>query len=148
MRMIAIILALLLINLPASADTENDAIRADLIAFNDTFNDYARTYDIEGIVSLYDEKALWIAADAEPVAGQETPRKVFTMLTEHDGSLHHTVDKLIIAQDGSQAVMIGGVQASLGKAGPAFDGTYLFVLERRGEEWKIVADMFHQYKAK
>ena len=76
------------------------------------------------------------------------PRKVFTMLTEHNGSLHHTVDTLIVADDGSQAVMIGGVKASLGDAGPAFDGTYLFVLERRGDGWKIVADMFHQYGGK
>lgn len=145
MRLALSVAALLLSIAPSFADTATDTVRAELHAFNDRFNAYAEAYDVDGIVSLYDEKALWIAPKTPPVAGLETPRNTFSFLTENKGSITHSVDELIISDDGSQAVMIGGVEVLVEQAGMDFDGTYLFVLERDDEDWKIVADMFHQY---
>ena len=145
MRFITSIAALLLTAAPAFAEAPSDDLRAELLAFNDQFNEYAASYDIEGIVSLYDEKALWIAPTERPVAGKETPRNTFTFLTENNGSLVHTVDKLIVSDDASQVIMIGDAIVKVDKAGLDFVGTYLFVLERDGENWEIIADMFNRH---
>jgi len=145
MRLFPSIAAVLLVAGPAFADSPSDELRAELLAFNDQFNAYAESYDIEGIVSLYDEKALWIAPAKRPVAGKETPRNTFTFLTENEGSLIHTVDELIVSDDESQVIMIGDAIVKVEKADLDFTGTYLFVLEREGEGWEIVADMFNQH---
>lgn len=145
MRFFPSVTALLLVAAPAFADSPSDTLRAELLAFNDQFNAYAASYDIEGMVSLYDEKALWIAPTERPVAGKETPRNTFTFLTENKGSLSHTVEELIVSDDESQAIMIGDAIVKVEKAGLDFTGTYMFVLERDGESWEIVTDMFNQH---
>lgn len=145
MRFIVSVAAFLLNAVPAFADAPSPQLRAELLAFNDRFNAYAAAYDIEGIVSLYDEKALWIAPEKRPVAGKETPRNTFTFLTENKGSLVHTVEELIVSDDASQAIMIGDAIVKVENAGLDFVGTYLFVLERGNKDWEIVADMFNRH---
>lgn len=117
----------------------------ELYAFNDLFNDYAKNNDVESIVSLYDEEALWIAPRTPPVTGKQAPRETFWFLVASEGSISHTIDHLFISDDGSQAVMIWDAIVLAEKAGLDFTGTYKFVLERRGDSWKIVSDMFNQH---
>jgi ketosteroid isomerase-like protein len=131
---------------PALADDASDAIHADLVAFNDRFNTYAATYDIDGMMSLYDADTLWIEPGKPPAEGRDgVPRQTFTFLSENQGHLSHTVDRLFVSGDGSQAVMIGEADVLVESAGLDITGTYLFVLERDGETWEIVADMFNYH---
>jgi ketosteroid isomerase-like protein len=137
--------AVLLSPLSAFADGHQTDIEAELMAFNDRFNEYAAAYDVEGIVSLYDENALWIAPKTPPALGPELARQTFSFLVAKEGSISHTVDQLTISDDGSQAVMIGDAIILVEQAGLDFTGTYLFVLEKEGDTWEIVTDMFNQH---
>ncbi len=89
----------------AFAQLDHSALKAELYAFNDQFNAYAAAHDIEGIVGLYGETSLWIAPDARPAPGQVLARNTVGFLVANEGSLVHTVDTLILSQDGSQAAV-------------------------------------------
>lgn len=144
--LIALVTAVFLISpLSTFADERHADIKAELMALNDSFNAYAKAQDVEGIVSLYDEEALWIAPQTPPAPGPELARQNFSFLVENDGSIVHTVDQLTISNDGSQAVMIGDAVILVEKAGLDFTGTYLFVLEKEDNTWKIVTDMFNRH---
>ena len=43
-----------------AAETQGETHRS-LVDFNELFNAYAASHDIEGLVSLYDQDAYWIA---------------------------------------------------------------------------------------
>lgn len=43
--------------------------------------------------------------------------------------------------------MIGTYNLNIEAVGAQAIGTYLFVLERNGDEWDIVVDMFNQHAA-
>lgn len=143
----ALAAAFLLSPITAFADGHQAAIEAELMAFNDRFNEYAAAYDVDGIVSLYDADSLWIAPKTPPAPGQELARQTFSFLVEKEGSITHTVDQLTISDDGAQAVMIGDAIILVEQAGLDFTGTYLFVLEKEGDTWEIVTDMFNQHVA-
>lgn len=115
------------------------------MAFNDRFNTYAAAYDVDGIVSLYDDDALWNAPKTPPAPGPELARQTFSFLVEKEGSITDTADQLNISDDGSQAVMIGDAVILVEQAGLDFTGTYLFMLQKEGETWEIVTDMFNQH---
>ena len=119
--------------------------RESLVAFNDLFNNYAKNYDVEGIVSLYADDALWIAPRTLPVPWKQASRETFWFLVSNSGSIVHTIDDLFISDDGSQAVMIWDAIVLVEKAGLDFTGTYKFVLKKIAGEWKIVSDMFNQH---
>lgn len=123
-------------------------IEKELRAFNDQFNTIAANHDVDGFLSLYTPDALWIEGDKRPAKGHGEPRKTFQFLAENKGILTHTVDHLHIAEDGSQAVMIGEAIIKVDAAGLDATGTYLFVMKRDGDDWKIVTDMFHQHSRK
>ena len=59
----------------------------------------------------------------------------------------HKFDQLFASDDNTQAVMIGSYDLDVEKAGVTAQGTYLFVMERDGDGWNIVADMFNQHAA-
>lgn len=146
MRRTLLSAAFLLIAIPALADEATDAIHGDLLALNDRFNGYAATHDVEGMMSLYHEDALWIEPGKRPAEGRDgVPRQTFSFLAESRGHLSHTVDRLFVSGDGTQAVMIGEADVRVESAGLDITGTYLFVLERDGDTWEIVADMFNYY---
>lgn len=132
-----------------SASQSMDAeVRASLVAFNDAFNAHAEALDVEGMMSLYHEDALWIAPAEPPAEGRDgVPRQTFTFLTENDGEISHTIEYLFVSDDGTQAVMIGDAVGAVESQGVAFAGTYHFTLVREDAEddWQIVADMFNQY---
>ena len=122
------------------AETETSLNR-----FNDEFNAISAKHDVDGLLSLYTPDSLWIAPGERPATGYEEPRKTFSFLAENKGLLTHTVDHLHISNDGSQAVMIGEAVIKVDAVGMDATGTYLFVMKRVNDEWKIVTDMFHQH---
>lgn len=124
----------------------NASVLQDLEAVNDQFNAAAAAYDMEKFLSLYSKSALWIAPATPPVAGHDEPRAMFQFLADNQGTLTHTVDQLFVSQDGTLAVMIGTADVLMESAEIDADGTYLFVLERDGENWQIAADMWHQHR--
>ncbi|MBU2981039.1 nuclear transport factor 2 family protein [Lentibacter algarum] len=137
--------AFLLSPLASFADGHQAELEAELLAFNDRFNAYAEAHDVDGIVSLYGEESLWIAPKTPPAPAPVLARQTFSFLVANEGSISHTVDHLTISDDGTQAVMIGDAIVLVEKAGLDFTGTYLFVLEKEGDTWEIVADMFNQH---
>lgn len=116
-----------------------------LHAFNDVFNQAVIDRDADTLVGLYSHDTLWIEQGKKPVTGLEEPRKLFEFVTSNQGDVSHTVDNLFLSSDGSMAVMIGSVQATVEKVGMDATGTYLFVLKPEGDSWKIVTDMWHQH---
>ena len=130
---------------PQSTDQYIAQAEKSLAAFNEKFNANSAGHDVEGLLSLYTPDALWIAPGERPVAGYDAPRETFSFVTENKGFLSHTVDHLHISDDASQAVMIGEAVIKVDAAGMDATGTYLFVLKRDKDSWKIVTDMFHQH---
>ena len=121
-----------------------------LVAFNDSFNENAVSHDIEGLVALYDEDAYWIAPDALPAQGRDgVPRQTITFMATNKGDLTHTIDDLFISDDGTQAVMMGVTSAAVESQGMAFEGTYIYVLERENDDdqWQVVVDMYNTHPA-
>lgn len=148
MRLISSVTAIALATLSATssfADGHADAIRQELSAYNDTYNQIIETYDLEAFVGLYNDAPLWIAPKEAPIAGLDVPRGTFGFIIEKEGQLTHTFDELVVSDDGSQAVMIGTYNLNIEAVGAKATGTYLFVLEREGEGWNIVVDMFNEH---
>ncbi len=142
--LIAVATLMLSATLVIAADTRA-TLEAELHAFNDRFNTLSANRDTEGLVALYADHSLWIAPETPPEPGQELARKNFGFLVENAGSLVHTVEELILSQDGTQAVMIGDAIIKVEKAGLDFVGTYLFVMQRDADGWEIIADMFNRH---
>lgn len=132
-----------LIALPV--DAQNTDIQQDLSAYNDRYNEIIATYDLEAFLALYNDAPLWIAPDKPPVAGLDIPAGTFGFIIENEGRLAHSFDQLFTSDDGSQAVMIGTYNLDIAKVGVTGQGTYLFVMEREGEGWNIIVDMFNQH---
>lgn len=131
---------------PALAEGPYEATFEELNALNDRFNEAAASYDLEAFLSLYDDETLWIAPATPPVAGHDAPSQTFQFLADNQGKLTHDVDKLFVSDDGTLAVMIGTADVLVESQGMDVEGTYLFVLERQDEGWKIVTDMWHQHQ--
>jgi ketosteroid isomerase-like protein len=140
---------LLATSFASAADDRSGALRAELNAFNDQFNTYAATLNVEGMMSLYDKDVIWIAPTDAPARGREgVPRQTFTFVADNKGTLSHTVTDLIISDDGSQAVMIGTNNGEIKSKNFVVRGTYLFVLKKKTEQWQIVSDMFNKHDVK
>lgn len=149
-RIAASVLALTLAT-PAvfAAETQGETHRS-LVDFNELFNAYAVSHDIEGLVSLYDQDAYWIAPDALPAKGRDgVPRQTITFMSENKADLSHTIEDLFISDDGTQAVMMGVTSGAVESADFQFEGTYVYVLQRSSAEepWRVVLDMFNNHPA-
>jgi len=145
MRILVSVAALVLSATVALAADTRATLEAELYAFNDRFNTLSAARDTEGLVALYAEDSHWIAPETPPEPGQALARENFGFLAANDGSLVHTVDELIISEDGTQAVMIGDAIIKVEKVGLDFVGTYLFVMQRDADGWEIAADMFNRH---
>lgn len=119
----------------------------DLVQYNQSYNQIVASYDMDGFLGLYADNPLWIAPTDTPVAGLDIPRNTFGFITEKKGVLTHSADHTFFSKDGSQAVLIGQYDIAIDAVGRKGSGTYLFVLQREGEDWKIVVDMFNEHKA-
>lgn len=131
--------------LVSSVATVQASVEKELIAFNDRFNEVVENKDMDGFLDLYSKKVWWIAPATPPVIGHTEPTKTFQFITTNQGVLTHTIDKLSVSKDGTQAVMIGTAIVKVSKVGLDVDGTYLFVLEKENGVWKIQTDMWHQH---
>lgn len=134
----------LLTSLSVLADTADD-LRAEFTAYNDTYNQIIADYDLEAFVALYNDAPIWIEPDKAPIVGLDVPSGTFGFIIQNEGKLTHSFDELLVSADGTQAVMIGEYNASIATVGMEAAGTYLFVLQRSGEGWDIVVDMFNQH---
>lgn len=140
---LSIALVLAAVSLSVNSSTSNTT--EEMRAFNDRFNSVVAERGIDDFISLYSQKALWIAPSTAPVEGQDEPRALIEFLTAKDGHLSHTIDTLFVSPDGTQAVMIGEADVEVEQVGMDANGTYLFVMEKEGDDWKIQTDMWHQY---
>lgn len=132
---------------PVLADADTDRVERELKSYNDNYNELVANYDLESFVALYSDAPLWIAPTVAPVQGLDVPRNTFQFIIDNEGQLTHTFDEFFVSDDGTQAVMIGQYQANIEAVGAQSTGTYLFVLERADDNWKIVVDMFNEHKA-
>lgn len=141
----AVVLSIASLVTPVHANTVTDRVEQELRAYNDNYNELVANYDLEAFVALYNDTPLWIAPSVAPVQGLDVPRNTFQFIIEKEGQLTHTFDEFIVSDDGSQAVMIGQYAANIEAVGAQSTGTYLFVLERTDDNWKIVVDMFNEH---
>ncbi|MEX0280140.1 MAG: nuclear transport factor 2 family protein [Arenibacterium sp.] len=112
-------------------------------AINDAFNAAAAARDPDAMLSLYSNDTIWIAPNAPKAQGLDTPRATYEFVFGNDATLSHTLDDVMMSDDGSLAVMIGNFDFSAPSLNLADTGTYLFVLSSENGNWKIVADMFN-----
>jgi ketosteroid isomerase-like protein len=132
----------------AFAKDTNAVLTKELQAFNDRFNEIVVEKDMDAFLSLYSKEVLWVAPATAPVVGHGEPRNTFQFITSKKGELVHTIDKLMVSDDGTQAVMIGTAFVKVKEVGLDVDGTYLFVMKKEQSEWKIFTDMWHQHTKK
>lgn len=120
--------------------------KADLVSYNAEYNKIAASYDMDAFLGLYSNNPLWIAPTKAPAAGLDVPRNTFGFLSAQKGILTHSADHTFFSKDGSQAVLIGRYDIAMNAVGVKADGTYLFVMQREGDGWKIIIDMFNEHK--
>lgn len=148
MRLLASLSGFALATLIAVPSAAQDAeIHQDLTDYNSRFNEIAAAYDLEAFLALYNDAPLWIAPHSPPVAGLNVPAGAFGFIVENEGAFSHSFDHFFVSDDATQAVMIGGYDLNVETTGVTARGTYLFVMERSGDGWTIVADMFNQHAA-
>ncbi|WP_171102040.1 DUF4440 domain-containing protein [Ruegeria sp. HKCCD7255] len=144
MRFLTTLAAIALSATAALADIKKEA-EESLIALNDQFNQYVIDKNVDGLVGLYAEDALWIEQGKPVAQGHDAIRPVFAFMAENDGVNDHSIDRLEIAEDGSLAVMVGTAIVKVEAFNLDTTGTFLFVLKPEGDSWKIVTDMWHQH---
>lgn len=132
---------------PALANDQEERVKEELSTYNDRYNVLVANYNLEAFLALYGDSPLWIAPTVEPVQGLDVPRNTFQFIIDQKGQLTHTFDEFRVSDDGSQAVMVGQYKADIESVGAHSKGTYLFVLERVNDRWKIVIDMFNEHAA-
>ncbi|MGC3940710.1 YybH family protein [Roseobacter sp. EG26] len=148
MRLHAPLIGLALATLAAlPAMTMDTEARQAFTAYNDRFNEIAESYDLEAFLALYNKAPLWIAPAEQPVEGLDVPAGTFGFIVKNEGEFSHSFDHLFLSDDRTQAVMIGDYDLNVERADVAATGTYLFVLEKNGDGWEIVVDMYNQHQA-
>ncbi len=128
-----------------SALAQDIDIQQELSAYNDRYNQIAADFDLEAFLALYSGQPLWIAPEKPPVSGLDVPAGTFGFIVQNEAVFSHSFDTFYASDDGTQAVMIGTYDLHAEKVGVTAQGTYLFVMERDGNGWNIVADMFNQH---
>jgi len=133
--------------LTASACTKANpnTVFEDFENYNKRYNEIVRTYDIKGFTALYNPNPVWIDPNKPPVSGLEVPQQTLQFLADNKGLLSHTLEQVHMSDDGSQAVITGEYDAKIEAFNTHSKGTYLFVLTRDGDEWKIAVDMFNEH---
>ncbi|AHD08871.1 YybH family protein [Phaeobacter gallaeciensis] len=132
--------------MPVSASpTRADDAARQLNAVNDAFNAGIVAQDQEALLSLYGEEVMWIApGTAMTLNGRDEAAKLFTFMTGAEAQVTHDIDHLFVSDDETLAVMIGDVVAKAPSMGVDGHGTYLYVLNKNGDDWKIIGDMRNQ----
>ena len=113
--------------------------------YNAAYNEIVSTYDLEAFTQLYNAHPVWIDPNKAPVSGLTVPRQTLQFLAANEGLLSHTLEEVYMSDDGTQAVITGEYNLEIEKFSKKGKGTYLFVLKREGETWKIAVDMFNEH---
>ncbi|GAA6210199.1 hypothetical protein NBRC116601_34920 [Cognatishimia sp. WU-CL00825] len=139
----------ILVTLAMLAATTSSALAQDaaseLAEMNDRFNSGIATQDVAGLMELYGQEVMWIAPGT-PMSwnGQAEAKQLFNYMTGHQADVTHDIDHLFVSDDETLAVMIGDVRANVESIGLKGEGTYLYVLDKKEGDWKIVGDMWNQ----
>ena len=145
MRHIILLISLIMIGHSVYAK-DLSSVEAELVAFNDRFNELVAAYDVEGLKALYAEDSLWIAPKTRPVLGKDGAASTFGFMKDKQGTNVHSIDRLEISADGTMAMMVGDAKIGVESMGLAFTGTYQFILRREGTDWKIISDMYNRHE--
>ncbi len=118
---------------------------ADFNAVNEAFNAGMAAQDVKGLLELYGPEVMWIAPGTPmSLNGVDEAEKLFQFMTGHKAQVTHDIDHLFVSQDETLAVMIGDVTARVDALDIDGQGTYLYVLGKDAEGWKILGDMWNQ----
>ncbi|MFC3121857.1 YybH family protein [Agaribacter flavus] len=144
MRLAKLFFLLVFASSSSMASTKQEVIQS-LHDFNDLFNEYTVSKNVEGLVNLYADDTLWIEQNKPAVQGKEPVRQTFAFLASKNAVNDHHIDKLVVSDDGSLAVMVGTAIVKVEEFNLDTTGTFLFVLKPHKGSWKIVTDMWHQH---
>lgn len=131
--------------IPAFTSSSQNSTFETFENYNDTYNEIVKTYDVEAFTQLYNAHPVWIDPNKPPVSGLAVPRQTLQFLAQNEGLLSHTLEEVYMSDDGTQAVITGEYNLSIAKFKKKGKGTYLFVLKREGDAWKIAVDMFNEH---
>lgn len=133
------------IGVSACAPSSSQVTAESFKAYNDDYNKIVSAYDIEAFKALYTNNPVWIDPNKAPVSGLTVPAETLGFLAANEGLLSHTLEEVYMSDDGTQAVITGEYNLEIKKFKKKGNGTYLFVLKREGETWKIAVDMFNEH---
>ncbi|WP_299404767.1 nuclear transport factor 2 family protein [uncultured Roseobacter sp.] len=114
-----------------------------LVQVNERFNDAIESENIEELLALYAENAVFLAPNESPVRDSRVIKENYVWVFEQGAELSHTLDQGFVAEDGTLAVMIGRYRLHGGSPDLDDSGSYLFALTPAGNSWEIVADIFN-----
>jgi uncharacterized protein (TIGR02246 family) len=141
-----LMLVAVLASIPALAkDTSSNetAIRA----LDAAWSQAAGAKDLDKTVSVYADDASMLPANAPIASGKDAIRTAWSQLMALPGfSISFAPSKIVIAKAGDMAYEIGTYHLTLNDAQgkPAASvGKYVVNWQKRGGQWKVVADIFN-----
>jgi len=133
---------------PGGAVTE--AERADLLAFNDTWNRLAAALKeggFEAFDAQYERDVLWLPPNAPRGRGDAMRAQFGFFAANPKAVIQHRLDHAFLAQSGELATVVGTYEFTLQDNPAASDtGKFTLVLIKRDDGWKIAADIFNSDK--
>ena len=145
---VLLVLAVLSSTLAFGKDASRDeqAIRA----LDAAWSQAAGAKDLDKTVSFYADDASMLPANAPIANGKDAIRAAWSQLMALPGfSLSFAPSKIVIAKAGDMAYEIGTYHLTLNDAQgkPAASvGKYVVNWQKRGGQWKVVADIFNDDK--
>src|ERR1700684_1662878 len=146
---VVLMLVAVLVSIPALAkDTSSNenAIRA----LDAAWSQAAGAKDLDKTVSFYADDASLLPANAPIATGKDAIHAAWSQFMALPGySLSFTPSKIVVAKSGDMVYEIGTFQSTLNDAQgkPAASvGKYVVNWQKRGGQWKVVADIFNDDK--
>ena len=125
------------------ASRDENAIRA----LDTAWSQAAGAKDLNKTVSVYADDASMLPANAPIATGKDAIRTAWSQLMALPGfSISFAPSKIVIAKAGDMAYEIGTYHLTLNDAQekPAASvGKYVVNWQKRGGQWKVVADIFN-----
>jgi uncharacterized protein (TIGR02246 family) len=132
--------------LAKNASGDEQAIRALDVAWSQA----AGAKDLDKTVSFYAHDASLLPANAPIANGKDAIRAAWSQFMAMPGfSISFAPNKIVIARSGDMAYEIGTFHSTLNDAQgkPAASvGKYVVNWQKRGGQWKVVADIFNDDK--
>lgn len=144
----AVLLVVLAVSPVLATKTKSDeaAIRA-LVA---TWSQAAGAKDLDKTVSFYADDASMLPANAPIATGKTAIRAAWSQFMAMPGfSIHFAPSKIVVSKSGDLAYDLGTFELTVNDAQgkPVTTvGKYVVSWQKRGQEWKVVADIFNDDK--